>query len=91
MRIELNEQIEIDGEDVECVVVFECNGVWTPGVLSGPPEHCYPPEGPEIEFIRATIEAGEFRFSLDRWDPKWMVEMEDKAAEEYAEHIKGES
>ena len=89
MRIELHEEIEINGEDIPCTVVFECSGVWDPGRISGPVENCYPPEGPEIEFVRASIESGGFRFVLDTWPPEWLSGLEDKAAEEYAEHIKG--
>lgn len=91
MKIELHEEIEINGEDVPCTVVFECSGVWDPGVLSGPPEHCYPPEGPEIEFVGSYIERDGVTVEMTEWPQGWLSEMEDKAAEEYAEWIKGEA
>ena len=98
MKIELHEEIEINGEDVPCTVVFECSGVWDPGVCSGPPEHCYPPEGPEIEFVRVEFDDlsnGDFeQFAADNGvsiDARDFDHLIDKAAEEYAEHLKGES
>ncbi len=42
---------EPDGEDVEAIIL-DVNATITdydPGVLSGPPENCYPPEGGEVE------------------------------------------
>ena len=45
--------VEIDG--IEHVVEVEAYcSPYDPGRISGPPEHCYPPEGGECEEIKIT-------------------------------------
>jgi hypothetical protein len=36
-----------------------------PGRLSGPPEHCYPPEAPEVEISKLTYNGQDVMFLLD--------------------------
>lgn len=36
--------------NLEFEVIVECFIGYDPGVTSGPPEDCYPPEGPTIEW-----------------------------------------
>lgn len=43
---------------------------YDPGVLSGPPENCYPPEGGEVEIIRVFTDAGDVTFTDDEAE-KW--------------------
>jgi hypothetical protein len=38
-------------EEYEVTVDFKVTSWGDPGVYSGPPEHCYPAEGPEFEFL----------------------------------------
>jgi hypothetical protein len=45
---------------------------YDPGVSSGPPEICYPPEGGEVEIIRVNDEAGNDIKWTDDEDQKWV-------------------
>lgn len=42
-------EVELDGVNVEVTVVYGYTP-GTPGRVTGPPENCYPPEGPEADF-----------------------------------------
>jgi hypothetical protein len=51
-KIEIRHTIEILGREVDVAIEvdYECTDPGTPGRTYGPPEDCYPAEGPEIEF-----------------------------------------
>jgi len=42
----------------EVSIDMECTYPGDPGRLSGPPEDCYPPEGPEFEWTRVHVFVG---------------------------------
>jgi hypothetical protein len=44
---------------------------YDPGVSSGPPENCYPPEGGEVEIVSVKDEAGSDIKWTDAEDRKW--------------------
>jgi len=67
--------------------VFEvlCKGDATPfdpGVVSGPPEHCYPPEGGEVEIteIFLRVQPGELKIIAGA-PAKYLLEISDLIAE----------
>lgn len=47
-------------EEWELLVEFEVTYWGDPGRFSGPPEDCYPPEGPELSISRAVMEPPEW-------------------------------
>lgn len=42
--------VELEGNEVEVTVEYSYSP-GTPGKTYGPPENCYPPEGPEVEIL----------------------------------------
>lgn len=58
---ESSQSLEIEGPDdsfgePSITIGLECATRSNPGQLSGPPEHCYPPEGPEFELASITFD-----------------------------------
>ena len=50
------EVVTKDGShEVEFTIALTCTARGTPGKLSGPPEDCYPPEGPEFEVVTISL------------------------------------
>lgn len=45
---------------------------YDPGVCSGPPEDCYPPEGGEVEIVKVFNDAGTVEYTDDEGE-KWSV------------------
>ena len=53
-------------EPYELVIEFRSSGYYDPGVLSGPPEKCYPPEGDderEMESVTLIHESGDIKLT----------------------------
>ena len=46
----LSAAVEDDGLQWEVSVTVHCTSPYCPAKVSGPPEHCYPAEGPEFEW-----------------------------------------
>jgi hypothetical protein len=53
--------------EAEFIITLNCTVRRDPGRLSGPPEHCYPPEGPEFELdsIHVLAQEGKREISED--------------------------
>lgn len=60
--------IERGEDDAFDVIVEYAYKPGHPGQLYGPPEHCFPPEGPEIEFISVRRDKREFDLTDDEYD-----------------------
>jgi hypothetical protein len=59
-----------------------------PGRLSGPPEHCYPPEAAEMEFSTLTCNGKDARFLMDSdWCNDIYEQAEIAAAETHADRL----
>ena len=61
-------------EDMKFEVQVESWSAFDPGINSGPPENCYPPEGGEIEWrVSDDFEGNEFiNAALDK-NPDWSM------------------
>lgn len=46
-------------QEIELEIDYDINP-FDPGSTSGPPEHCYPPEGGDVTDVRATLDGEEF-------------------------------
>lgn len=46
-------------EEFELVIEYDINP-YDAGCVSGPPEHCYPPEGGDVTDLRATLDGNVF-------------------------------
>lgn len=67
--------IELDENEVEVTVVYNWSP-GSPGKTYGPPEDCYPPEGPEVE-----VEA------VFRSDDKTETDISSKLSKETMQHL----
>ena len=88
MKIKIPHEIEINGEDVECVVVFDCTGVDVPPVVSGPLSGQHDGEGPEVDYSHAyRVDTGEkITWTVSGKVARKLLVL---AAEKYLRHIKG--
>ncbi len=57
--LSLSTKVEDDGLEWEVSVTVTCTSPYVPAYISGPPEHCYPEEGPEYEFDEFEFFVGE--------------------------------
>lgn len=58
---ESTQSLEIEGPEdsfgePSIIIGMECTARSDPGCVSGPPEHCYPPEGPEFELTTISVD-----------------------------------
>lgn len=60
----------VTDDDAVEVEVFYTISDYDPGVLSGPPEDCYPPEGGEVEIQRVMLDGKEIQITDDEAE-KW--------------------
>lgn len=51
-------------EEIELEIDYDINP-YDPGVTSGPPEHCYPPEGGDVHDLTATRDGKPFELTDD--------------------------
>ena len=58
--VEFDYEWEPPQEDAEPIILSVSANVsdYDPGVLSGPPENCYPPEGGEVDGVEITLPDG---------------------------------
>jgi len=65
------------GEAVEELTIdARSSGYYDPGVLSGPPERCYPPEGDDERIVEgASITCGDRRIELSKEAAEKLFEM----------------
>lgn len=77
---------------IECAVES-----YDPGVINGPPERCYPPEGGEVEIIEAWAEINGRRVEVNLEEfkaadrpayNKWLAEVEEAATLDVHEQAK---
>jgi hypothetical protein len=51
---ELNKWFNRDGE-ITVIIPFKSQGYYDPGICSGPPERCYPPEGEDERLLNGRV------------------------------------
>jgi hypothetical protein len=67
LEVDLGISLEQD-ESYELVIEFRSEGYYDPGVVSGPPERCYPPEGDDersLDGMTLTGEKGDMELSQE--------------------------
>lgn len=80
---------DINGCEDSCELTekeYEVSGhvsAYDPGICSGPPDRCYPPEGGEVEDITVTLDGKDV--DLDDFSPKDQEKMAEMLAEAAAD------
>lgn len=72
-------EIYIERGDEKITVQVSCYlSPYVPAKISGPPEHCHPEEGGELEDLKATVNGADFELTADE-----IVKAEDALQQTY--------